>query len=149
MVRAGEERAVANEEVVEAIRRWARTLPSGTIHLGEEQLQHEHVVSMTPVAAGAASVQFRLSAYGTFDCFIGQFFRVEEVTSSVTKITEICDAVRRGHYRELVWERRGRATQGVGVLGSGPRRMYNTEWRPLVRWLPCYRRRTVRYAAWD
>ncbi len=128
---------------------WAATLPPGTATVEVDEAPMEVVVRIIPGKQGASSVEFRLGVYGGFGLYFGAGFSFEELVWSDSLVVDVLDSIRRGRFRETVWNWRGRIVRTMGELKLGSGRALSDK---AFKWpgvLGLGIPREVEYAPWD
>jgi hypothetical protein len=103
------------EEAIRVVRSWANSLPEGAVVVSENESPHEYAIHVRPTKARAATVEFRLSTYGTFGLYLSTI-RIEDEPYSAKRLSEILDAVEKGRVDDEVWERRGKVQRRRTIL---------------------------------
>ncbi len=137
------------DDRVHFLRTWAEALPQGTADLVETQVPRERVVRITPRMPGASQVEFRLGDDGGFGLYFGCGFSFEEIAWSVELVVDILDSIRRGGFREEVWEWGGRIVRTEGRLKLKSGRSLADKGYRLPGLLRLGTVREVKYAPWD
>jgi hypothetical protein len=137
------------DPAIRAIREWFASLSPGIARLTEQDLEYEHVMTLTPTNPKASPIEFRISRYGTFGLYFGKGFAFEEIPSSVELVLDVCESIRQGRVKEEIWEWRGRIVKTKGVLELTANNLTDqgsSHWAAL---LGLGTRRQIQYEPWD
>lgn len=131
------------------LRDWAAALPPGCASLHAVAAPHELVVRIIPRKEGPSPVEFRLSDYGAFGLYFGRGFAFEEMEWSDNLVRDVVDSIRRGGFREVVWEWRGRVVRTAGELKLRSGKVLSDKGLKWPGMLGLGIEREVDYASWD
>jgi hypothetical protein len=114
------------EQVIQMVRSWIGSLPTGAVTVSEEQAPSEFVIQIRPARQGAADVELRIADYGTFGLYVSAI-RIEDLPLSEQLVLEVLEAVKEGHVEEEVWERSGKVQRRHTVLRLPSRELHGRE----------------------
>ena len=135
------------EQFLTALRQWLEALPAGAVSVRKRQVTDCVEVRVTPRREDAAQVLLEVMPYGKFDIYCGREFKLEGLPLDIDLCLELVEAVSKGHLRETLWIRRGRARQNVSTLTTARETYVVRGTSSLLAWLVSPVERA--YAAWS